>query len=100
MKVRALFLVVTMALMVAVSYTSAPAGPNAKSTSAVAATPAPAGEPVPEEYKEIRNAIDALATAKAFLIHSDKDFNGHKRDAIGASDTAMQQLRFCLNETK
>ena len=101
MKARALFLVVAMTLMVAVmaNTSAAPAAPNAKGKNAAPVTAA-AGGAVPEEYTEIRNAIDALAAAKAFLIKSDKDFNGHKRNAIAASDAAIQQLRFCLNVSK
>lgn len=49
-----------------------------------------------EHHPAIRNAIDALVTARSDLQHADHDFGGHRVAAIDAIDHALEQLRLAL----
>ena len=69
--------------------TAASANPTTRPAPAAAAT---ALEPHPE----IRAAISALERAKAHLQHAAHDFGGHRVEAIGAIDRALEQLRLAL----
>lgn len=48
-------------------------------------------------HPQIRQAIDALRTAKDHLEHAAHDFGGHRVDAIRAIDEAMHQLDICMH---
>ena len=49
-----------------------------------------------EPHPEIRAAINALEKAKFDLEHAAHDFGGHRVEAIGAIDRALEQLRLAL----
>ena len=53
-----------------------------------------------ESHPKIRAAIASLEAAKAELEHSDKDFGGHKKDAIEAVNNALKHLRLALQFEK
>jgi hypothetical protein len=57
---------------------------------------APAAPPAAEPHPEIRAALNSLRHAKEHLEHAAHDFGGHKGEAIGAIDRAMEQLEICL----
>lgn len=88
----------TFALGVALAFAAA------LSVSSAAAAPARA---VPtatssklEPHPEIRAAIGALERAKTHLQHAAHDFGGHRVEAIGAIDRALEQLRLALKFDK
>ena len=58
----------------------------------------PAGVPAasPEAHPEIHAAINSLRHAKEHLEHAAHDYGGHRVDAIGAIDRAIEQLDICL----
>ena len=45
-------------------------------------------------------AINSLAAARDELQRSEKDFGGHKRDALDAVNNALKQLRLALQFEK
>jgi hypothetical protein len=45
-------------------------------------------------------AINSLEAARDELQHSEKDFGGHKRDALDAVNNALKQLRLALQFEK
>ena len=61
---------------------------------------APAAPPAAEPHPEIRAAINSLRHAKAHLEHAAHDFVGHRVEAIGAIDRAIEQLDVCLKYDK
>ena len=50
----------------------------------------------PYRHPEIRQAIDALVTARAHLLDAKHDFGGHRKEAIAAIDAALAQLRVAM----
>jgi hypothetical protein len=58
----------------------------------------PAGVPAatPEPHPEIHAAINSLRHAREHLNHAAHDYGGHRADAIGAIDRAIEQLDICL----
>jgi hypothetical protein len=99
MKARTLGIVVLMILIVAVALSvTVPAALHARSASAApAAAAVPAAVP---DHPEIREALAALRRAKDHLEHAAHDFNGHRVDAIHATDEAIRQLEICLKFDK
>lgn len=61
---------------------------------------APAAPPAAEPHPEIRAAIASLRRAKEHLEHAAHDFGGHRVEAIGAVDRAIEQLDVCLKYDK
>jgi hypothetical protein len=51
-------------------------------------------------YPKIRAAIASLEAAKAELQNSDKDFGGHKQEALDAINDAVKRLRLALQFEK
>jgi len=49
-----------------------------------------------EPHPEINRAIAALEKARWHLEHAAHDFGGHRVEAIGAIDRALDQLRIAL----
>jgi hypothetical protein len=49
-----------------------------------------------EPHPAIRGAIDSLERARNDLQHAAHDFGGHRVEAIGAIDRALEQLRLAL----
>jgi hypothetical protein len=62
----------------------------------------PAGVPAasPESHPEIHSAINSLRNAREHLEHAAHDYGGHRSDAIGAIDRALEQLNICLKYDK
>jgi hypothetical protein len=56
----------------------------------------PAGVPAASPHPEIHAAIDSLRHAREHLDHAAHDFGGHRVEAIGAIDRAIEQLDICL----
>jgi hypothetical protein len=46
-----------------------------------------------EKHPKIHAAIDALKAAKEELKAADHDFGGHKKEAMGAVEKAIKQLK-------
>lgn len=61
---------------------------------------APAVPPAAEPHPEIRAAMASLRHAKEHLEHAAHDFGGHRVEAIGAIDRAIEQLEVCLRYDK
>jgi hypothetical protein len=70
-----------------------------------AAPPAPKPQPVPaaapaEPHPHIREAIEALRSARNDLNKASHDFGGHRADAIRTIDESIHQLQICLQYDK
>jgi predicted membrane-bound mannosyltransferase len=100
MKTRILIVFAVVALVVAFAYTtSTPAAPNKANANAVpTAVPQPsaATPTVAEPHPEIREVIATLRRAKEHMEHAAHDFDGHRVEAIRATDVAIHQLEDCL----
>jgi hypothetical protein len=64
--------------------------------------PKPATAPVPpsERHPNIRKAITALEAAKIDLERADRDFGGHRAEALEAVNNAIKQLGIALQYDK
>lgn len=51
-------------------------------------------------YPKTRAAIASLEAAKAELENSNKDFGGHKQEAVNAINDALKRLRLALQFEK
>jgi len=63
---------------------------------AVAPAAPPAIPAAAEPHPEIHAAISSLRHAKEHLEHAAHDYGGHRVEAIGAIDRAIEQLEVCL----
>jgi hypothetical protein len=87
----------TVALMAATSiaFASTPPGSTAVLPPVVVmATPTVAHKAKP--HPEINGAIRALEKAQAYLKAAAHDFNGHRADALAATDAALKQLNIIV----
>ena len=92
MKMRVFSFVVTVLLILALTFpVAAPAAPPSPTPK-----PAPAGTPAAEPHPEIRDAIASLRRAREHLQHAAHDFGGHRAEALRATDEAIRQLEICL----
>ena len=53
-----------------------------------------------ERHPELRRALRALMQARNALQHGAHDFNGHRADALKATDQAIQQVRLAIKFDK
>lgn len=49
-----------------------------------------------ERHPNLRRAINALRSARNDLEHADHDFGGHRVEAMGSIDRAIEQLEVAL----
>jgi len=70
------------------------ASPLPSANAATAAFPAPA--PTPQAHPEIRDALEALRTARTHLKEARHDFGGHRAEALKDVDRAINQLQVCM----
>ncbi len=49
-----------------------------------------------ERHPEIRKAIRQLQRARTDLQNANRDFGGHRADALAATDNAIRQLQLAL----
>ena len=70
------------------------ASPIPPANAAAAAVPAPA--PAPQAHPEIRDALEALRTARTHLKDARHDFGGHRAEALKEVDRAINQLQICM----
>jgi hypothetical protein len=54
----------------------------------------------PPAHHRIHDAIDSLRSAREDLQNAPHDFGGHRSDAVGAIDHALEQLNICLQYDK
>ena len=70
-------------------------GPKAVVLPTIVVTARPAATKA-EPHPEIMEAIRSLEHAREHLEHAAHDFGGHRVQAIGAIDAALNQLRLAL----
>jgi Spy/CpxP family protein refolding chaperone len=51
---------------------------------------------LPDEHHEIHDALDSLRHAREHIEKSKHDFNGHRQEALQATDNAIRELEVCL----
>lgn len=73
--------------------------PAALTSRAAAQPPPPKGERH-EHHPEIHKAIAALEAAKHYMEHADHDFHGHRKEAMEATERAIQQLRLAVESDR
>jgi hypothetical protein len=49
---------------------------------------------------KITNAVKALENAQGYLRSAPHDFNGHRQDALNATDAAIKQLNIIIQYDK
>jgi hypothetical protein len=99
MKTRMIVLAVLVVAFALSISTVTPAAPNPSAIPAAASQPkAPAASPAaaPADHPEIREAIESLRRAKDHLEHAKHDYQGHRAEAVRATDEAIRQLEICL----
>ena len=94
MKNRLWYLFAAVALVFALAFpVVAPAAPPAPK-------PQPTPAAAPESHPHLREAIEALRSARNDLNHASHDFGGHRVDAIRTIDESIHQLQVCLQYDK
>jgi hypothetical protein len=98
-KVGFLSLAAIAALLFALAFPAAAAGPNmaAPVPPVAAAVPAaPAVAAMPEAHPHIDEALEAMRAAKKHLEMADHDFKGHRSKAIEHLNQAIREAEICL----
>jgi hypothetical protein len=54
----------------------------------------------PAAHHHIHEAMASLRSAREDLQQASHDFGGHRREAVGAIDRALEQLQICLQYDK
>ena len=99
-KIVGLLVVGCLALMV-VFVAGSPATPATKAATPVVTGSDPAAAATPAEpHPEIRQAVAALRRAKAHMERAAHDFDGHRVEALRATDEAIRQLQEALKYDK
>jgi hypothetical protein len=94
MKNRLMYMFAIVALVFALAFpVVAPAAPPVPK-------PQPTPAAAPEPHPHIREAIEALRSARNDLNHASHDFGGHRADAIKTIDESIRQLQICLQYDK
>jgi len=97
MKVKIAMLAILFTAFALTFSVATPAAPGTKAAvTRQPAAPAPAPAATPADHPEIRDALAALRRAKEHLQHAAHDYQGHRVEAIRATDEAIRQLEICL----
>jgi hypothetical protein len=96
-KIGFLTLLIMAALLFALAFPAAAAGPKAPvpAAPAVAPVPAPAAAPVPPPHPHIHEALEAMRAAKHHLEQAAHDYDGHRAKAIEHLDMAIHEAEIC-----
>ncbi len=100
-KVGILSLLIVATALFTLAFPAAAAGPKAPAppvpaAPAVAAMPA-ANAAVPEPHPHIKDALEAMRTAKHHLESAEHDFDGHRVKAIEHLDQAIKEAEICMS---
>ncbi len=96
MKNRLMYLFAIVALVFALAFpVVAPAAPPTPNPQ-----PTPAAAAAAERHHHIREAIEALRSARADLMAASHDFGGHREEAVRSIDASIHQLEICMQYDK
>lgn len=98
-KIGFLGLAVVAALLFALAFPAAAAGPNtAPPAPAAAAVPAaPAVAAMPEAHPHIDEALEAMRSAKKHLEMAEHDFKGHRAKSLEHLNQAIREAEICMS---
>ena len=99
-KIGFLSLLITAALMLALAFPVAAAGPKAPAAPVAAAPASPAvAAPAPmPPHPRVHEAIEAMRSAREHLEHAEGEFHGHRAKAIEHLDAAIHEAEECERE--
>jgi hypothetical protein len=95
---------IAAALLVALNFPAAAAGPKVSGPTASAAIGAPVVAPalpaaaVPAPHPHVHEALEAMRDAKRHLETADHDFHGHRVKAIEHLSRAIREAEICEQE--
>jgi hypothetical protein len=96
MKNRLVYMFAIVALGFALAFpVVAPAAPPAPNPQ-----PTPAAAAAAERHHHIREAIEALRSARADLMAASHDYGGHREEAVRSIDASIHQLEICMQYDK
>src|SRR5437660_868165 len=98
-KVGFVGLAVVAALLFALAFPAAAAGPNtaAPPVPAAAVPAAPAVAAMPEAHPHIDEALEAMRNAKKHLEMAEHDFKGHRAKSLQHLNQAIREAEVCLS---
>jgi hypothetical protein len=97
-KIGFLTLLITAALLLALAFPVAAAGPKTPAP-AVASAPAPAAAaPAPPMHPRVHEALDAMRHARELMEHAEGEFHGHRDKTIEHLDRAIHEAEVCETE--
>ncbi|MBZ5682540.1 MAG: hypothetical protein LAO24_20810 [Acidobacteriia bacterium] len=100
-KLGFLTLAAIAALLFALAFPAAAAGPNAVAPAplpaAAAAPAAPAVAAMPERHPHIDEALESMRAAKHHLETAEHDFGGHRVKAIEHLNAAIHEAEICMS---
>jgi hypothetical protein len=100
-KIGFLTLLLTAAVLLALAFPVAAAGPKtpAVPVPVAAAAPAPAAAAaMPERHPHIDEALESMRAAKHHLETAEHDFHGHRVKAIEHLNQAIREAEICMAE--
>jgi len=96
-KIGFLTLLITAALLFALAFPAAAAGPKPAPHAPAAAPPAPAAvAPVPERHPHIEEALESMRAAKHQLEIAEHDFDGHRARSLEHLNQAIHEAEICM----
>jgi hypothetical protein len=89
-------LLTTTALLFAIAFPVAAAGPKPPALPAVGAPPLPAAAPAPlGPHPHIHEALEAMRTAQHQLQTAEHDFSGHRQKSLEHLNQAIREAEIC-----
>jgi len=89
-------LLMVATLLLTLAFPALAAGPKPPSPP-VAGVPAVPATPAPEPHPQIKDALEAMRTAKHHLQGAAHDFDGHRVKAIEHLDAAIREAEICMS---
>jgi hypothetical protein len=93
-------LAVMAALLFALAFPAAAAGPNTATPAspvAAAVPAAPAVAAMPEAHPHIEEALEAMRSAKKHLEMAEHDFKGHRAKSLEHLNQAIREAEICMS---
>jgi len=88
-------LLIVATLLLTLAFPAAAAGPTPPAPP-VAGVPVPAA-PAPEQHPQIKDALEAMRSAKHHLQGAAHDYEGHRVKAIDHLDAAIREAEICMS---
>ena len=91
-------LLIMAALLLALAFPVAAAGPRSPVAAVASAAAVPAVAAMPQKHPHIHEALEAMKTARGSLEAAEHDFHGHRTKAVEHLNQAIREAEICEHE--